>query len=330
MVVVIEPSVKRGGALGARAVDRAVGPATQEGADEAFGFAVGLGSVGAGAEVADPEGAAGGSVDRGAVGAAVIGQDPLDGDAVAGVEGDSTSEKADDGASALIGQDFGVGQAGAVIDSDVHALPACGLAPDAKGVLASWPQAPGGRSGEPGAGAAVDPSQPLDVDVDQLTRPLALVADRWLKAEASELAHSDPVQDPRDGRERHVEHLGDLRASAPQPSERRDRLDSLLTASVRDPMRRRGAIPQPALPLGSVATHPFARAADAASGGLGRLRQRPLPINDGTAELATAFQTERSVSVQVHPVSSLVGLRWLGSSQPPRRPGWTNLLRNYT
>jgi len=31
-----------------------------------FGFAVGLGSVGAGAEVADPEGAAGGGVDRGA------------------------------------------------------------------------------------------------------------------------------------------------------------------------------------------------------------------------------------------------------------------------
>jgi hypothetical protein len=28
----------------------------------------------------------------------------------------------------LVGEDFGVGQAGAVIDGDVHALPACGLA----------------------------------------------------------------------------------------------------------------------------------------------------------------------------------------------------------
>jgi hypothetical protein len=34
--------------------------------------------------------------------------------------------------------------------------------------------------------------------------------------------------------------------------------------------------------------------------------------------------------VKVHPVSSLVELSWLGSSQPPRGPGWTNLLRNYT
>jgi hypothetical protein len=49
MVVVPEPSVKRGGALGARAIDRAVGPAAQEGPDEPFGFAVGLGPVGAGA-----------------------------------------------------------------------------------------------------------------------------------------------------------------------------------------------------------------------------------------------------------------------------------------
>ena len=75
MVVVPEPSVKGGGAFGAVAVDRAVGPAAEEGADEPFGFAVGLGSVGAGAQVADPEGAAGDRVDRGAVGAAVVGQE---------------------------------------------------------------------------------------------------------------------------------------------------------------------------------------------------------------------------------------------------------------
>jgi hypothetical protein len=92
-----------------------------------LGFAVGLGSVGAGVEVADLEGAVGGGVDRGAVGAAVVGQDPLNGDAVAGVERDGTSEKADDGAPVLIGEDLGVGQAGAVIDRDVvlDGRPAC-------------------------------------------------------------------------------------------------------------------------------------------------------------------------------------------------------------
>ena len=45
MVVVIEPAVKCVGERGAGAVDRAIGPAAEEGADEAFGFAVGLGSV---------------------------------------------------------------------------------------------------------------------------------------------------------------------------------------------------------------------------------------------------------------------------------------------
>ena len=78
--------------------------------------------------MADPEGAASGGVDRGAVRAAVVGQDALDGDAMPGVEPDCASEKADDGAPLLVGEDFGVGQAGAVIDGDVHALPACGLA----------------------------------------------------------------------------------------------------------------------------------------------------------------------------------------------------------
>ena len=60
-------------------------------------------------------------------------------------------------------------------------------------------------------------------------------------------------------------------------------------------------------------------------GGGCRLRQRPLPLNDRPAELTTSFQTERSVSVQIHPVSSLVGLSRLaalslqGGPDGPRR-----------
>ena len=54
MVVVPEPSVKRGGAFAAVAVDRAVGPAGLEGADEPFGLAVGLRATGSGSDVLDP------------------------------------------------------------------------------------------------------------------------------------------------------------------------------------------------------------------------------------------------------------------------------------
>src|SRR5205823_6774891 len=81
---------------------------------------------------------------------------------------------------------------------------------------------------------------------------------------------------------------------------------------MRDPPRSRGAIKQPDLALGAVARHPFTSAADGDLGGLGRLAQRPLPLYCTAAELATAFQTESSVSVKLHPVSSL-GLRCLAA-----------------
>jgi hypothetical protein len=72
MVVVPEPAVKGSGAFLVCAVDGAVGPAVDQGADEPFGFAVGLWPVGPGAQVPDPEGVACERVNGGAVGAAVI------------------------------------------------------------------------------------------------------------------------------------------------------------------------------------------------------------------------------------------------------------------
>src|SRR5438045_3240619 len=50
------------------------------------------------------------------------------------------------------------------------------------------------------------------------------------------------------------------------------------------------------------------------SPGRPRPRQRPVALYDPAAQLTTPFQTERRVSVKLHPVSSLAGLSWLGSS----------------
>ena len=96
----------------------------------------------------------------------------------------------------LVREDFGVGQA---VQSSIamctHSQPAVWrLTP--RGSLASVPLAAGGVSGEPAAGAALDPAQGLHVDMDQLTGPVALVADGRLKTEAAELAHPGPGQDP--------------------------------------------------------------------------------------------------------------------------------------
>src|SRR4051794_41279115 len=152
MVVVVEPSVKGCGAFGAVAVERAVGPAGEHGADETLGLAVGLWAVGAGAQVADPVGAAGDGVHRGAVGGAVVGDQAFDGDAVALVERDGAAQKADRGGGFLVGEDFDVGQAGAVVDGDVHELPAVpvGAAVVTTGALGG-PHA-GGGAGGPGGG----------------------------------------------------------------------------------------------------------------------------------------------------------------------------------
>src|SRR5690242_3878317 len=59
MVVVVDPAVKGGGALCAGAVDRAVGPAPEQGADEALGLSVGLRAVGPRAEMSDARRATG-------------------------------------------------------------------------------------------------------------------------------------------------------------------------------------------------------------------------------------------------------------------------------
>ena len=72
----------------------------------------------------------------------------LDGEAVARVERDRAMQKRGDGGGFLVGQDFGVGQAAAVVDRDVHELPALLVAAAliALGALA-------GRAGDAVAGA---------------------------------------------------------------------------------------------------------------------------------------------------------------------------------
>src|SRR5262249_60602139 len=98
-----EPAVKCSGALDAGAVDGAVGPAVEERADEALGFAVGLWAARAGAQVADPELAAGDRVQRGDVGAAIVGEHAFDGDSVAGGREERAPRGSERGARGVVG-----------------------------------------------------------------------------------------------------------------------------------------------------------------------------------------------------------------------------------
>src|SRR2546427_12816994 len=112
MVVVPEPAVKGSGALGAVAVDGAIGPAGEQGADESLGLAVGRGPVGTSAQVADAKCAAGQRVSDRKVGRAVIGKQLLDLDAVPTIERTGAAQERDRSGGLLVRQNLSVGQPG--------------------------------------------------------------------------------------------------------------------------------------------------------------------------------------------------------------------------
>ena len=84
--------------------------------------------------MADAESSARDRVHGRAVGATVVGDQPLGGDAIAGKVRDGAMKESDGGDRFLVGEDLDVGQAGGVVDRDVDVLPADELATDAFGV----------------------------------------------------------------------------------------------------------------------------------------------------------------------------------------------------
>ena len=136
-------------------------------ADEAFGFAVCLWTAGSGAEVADAEASTSERVDRRDVGAAVVGEDTLDRDAVAGEELDRPGEEADRGRGFLIVEDLGVGEAAVIVDGDVDEVPAGQAA--VVTVCVALPGSARTRCAVADAFACdLEPSELLDIDVYEL------------------------------------------------------------------------------------------------------------------------------------------------------------------
>jgi hypothetical protein len=185
MVVVMDPAVKGCGAFVACAVDRSVGPAGEHGADEAFGFAVCLGAASSGAEVFDPESPAGDRVDDGYVSGAVVCEDAFDGDPVAAEETKSADEEAGSSDCFLVWEHFGVGEAAVVVNGDVDELPSDRAVFTPVGFKPGGPVAARCPATYAFACATLDPSELLDVDVDELPGPAPLVADGWLETDPS-------------------------------------------------------------------------------------------------------------------------------------------------
>lgn len=141
-------------------------PIRRAGCGGSVRLAVGPRAPGPGPAWADAQVTAGLAPGVLAVGPGVVGQDPFDGDAQGREPGGRPGEEGRAGRGGLVGQVFGVGEAGVVVEGGVQVGPAgAGL------VAASFGSAEGLV-----AAAVGDPAELLDVDVDQLARAGAFVS----------------------------------------------------------------------------------------------------------------------------------------------------------
>ena len=124
-IVVVKIERETMGAVVTGVVGTGVGPLAGEGLDEAFGLAVGLGTIGAGEEMFETELLAGGGREFGAIGRTTISQDGLDGDAVVLIKGQGLLECGEDAGDIFVGKEGGKGEAGMIIDGDVKGFDAC-------------------------------------------------------------------------------------------------------------------------------------------------------------------------------------------------------------
>ena len=88
-----------------------------------------------------------------------------------------------------------------------------------------------------------NPSELLDVDMDQLARVATLIAIRWLRwLQSRAFAQSLAQQHRRDRRERHRQPLSDLRSGQAQLAQLTNRRHTICWRLVRDPPRWRAPV----------------------------------------------------------------------------------------
>jgi len=163
MVVAMEPWEQSVGALLRVIVRPSVSPFAQSGLNKAFGLAVGARSIGSGKDVPHPAAAAQGANKGRTVGGAVISHDASDRDPEGLEVIEGAREEGSSGLFALVGQDFGVGQARMVVDADVGDLEA--------GAEAAFLMSAGNARAD-----AVETAELLGVEMEQVTGRGVLVA----------------------------------------------------------------------------------------------------------------------------------------------------------
>ena len=119
-VILMEISREEGGPVVTGLIRSGIGPLAGEGLDEAFGLAVGLGTIRSGEAVGEAEFLAGGGKEFGAVSGAAIGQQALDANAMSRVKGHGLLEGGQGTGDLFIRAESGEGEAAVIIDGDVE------------------------------------------------------------------------------------------------------------------------------------------------------------------------------------------------------------------
>src|SRR6266566_3627346 len=305
LVVPAEVAGERARAVAAAGVGEAVCPFAQQCFEERFGFTVGLRPSGAGVAAGDAELCAGGRPSVRAVAVAVVAEDAFDGDAAVAVPAEGAAEEGDAIGGALARQQLCVGQARVVIDREVQVLPAgvtVAREPVAMDALADRPET----------------AELLDVDVNELARPLALVADDRAPCRSRQ---------PRDAIA--AEHLPHGRGWQAELSGHDQRARLRVLARRQDP-----PLELPGQPAGLMPRHrrPVGERRPAAL-----LVAAPEPVTGGTARTAsgrgrlrtlssknTGNKTATRLEREPHPSRRL---RSVEHSGPPKRAGVSTTAR---
>jgi hypothetical protein len=196
-VVVVEPGGELLVAFFGVGVVANVSPLAQRGLNEAFGFAIGAGSVGAGEAVADAEFFASGAKAMGAIAGSVVGEQASNGDAVLGVESQGGAQEGDGGVHGLVGQHAGEGEAGVIVDGDVKGLPAGELGATATASVAA-------------NGNALIASHALDVEMEHVSGSGMFIAHhRGCGMEMTPAVQMSALQNAADGGGTELGDLGD-------------------------------------------------------------------------------------------------------------------------
>jgi hypothetical protein len=240
---------------------------------------------------------------------------------VAGVPGDQASKEGSRGGGSFVGEDFGIRQSGGIIDGDVNELPA--------GTAAALPAVACDAVADD-----LDAAQLLDVDVDELSGVVSLVATNGLlRVQVLEPREALPGQDAGHRGRTRADSRGDLRSGLPTPAPAKNLFDNDGRGLTRRTMGPRTAINQCRRAGLLIATFPLSSSSAGNTGRLGGTGHGDTCLDPLDQQHSTG-RASSGILVKLHLGSFVETVALNTSSLTEKGPGGqlpygNNVLRNH-